>query len=82
MKTQRQRLDQLLVEQGLAESRSKAQRLILAGAVRADGQPALKPGQEFPAEVVLIVAAPDRFVGRGGEKLEKSLRSLCLGRLE
>jgi len=72
MKTQRQRLDQLLVMRNLAESRAKAQRLILAGAVRADGRPALKPGQEFPSEVVLAVAAPERFVGRGGEKLEKA----------
>ncbi|MFA5042690.1 MAG: TlyA family RNA methyltransferase [Kiritimatiellia bacterium] len=72
MKTKRQRLDQLLLERGLAESRAKAQRLVLAGAVRADGQPALKPGREFPAEVVLTVAAPERFVGRGGEKLEKA----------
>lgn len=78
MQTPRQRLDQLLVERGLAESRAKAQRLILAGAVRADGQPALKPGQEFPAKVVLAVAAPERFVGRGGEKLEKAFEVFAL----
>jgi len=78
MKTQRQRLDQLLVERGLAESRSKAQRLILAGAVRADGQPVSKPGQEFPAKAVLSVDAPERFVGRGGEKLEKAFKVFAL----
>jgi len=78
MKTPRQRLDQLLVTRGLAESRAKAQRLILAGSVRADGQPALKPGQEFTAEVVLAVAAPERFVGRGGEKLEKAFEVFAL----
>lgn len=78
MKHPRQRLDQLLVERGLAESRSKAQRLILAGVVRADGQPVFKPGQEFPAKVVLIVAAPERFVGRGGEKLEKAFKIFAL----
>lgn len=78
MKTQRQRLDQLLVERGLVESRSKAQRLILAGEVRADGQPVFKPGQEFPAKVVLTVAAPERFVGRGGEKLEKAFEVFAL----
>ena len=78
MKTPRQRLDQLLVTRGLAESRSKAQRLILAGAVRTDGQPSFKPGQEFPAEVVLAVAAPERFVGRGGEKLEKAFEVFAL----
>ncbi len=78
MKTLRQRLDQMLVERGLAESRAKAQRLILAGVVSADGRPALKPGQEFVAEVVLAVAAPDRFVGRGGEKLEKAFEVFTL----
>lgn len=78
MKHPRQRLDQLLVERGLAESRSKAQRLILAGVVRADGQPALKPGQEFAAAAALAVAAPERFVGRGGEKLEKAFEVFAL----
>lgn len=78
MKTPRQRLDQLLVERGLAESRAKAQRLILAGAVHATGQPALKPGQEFPVNVVLVVAVPERFVGRGGEKLEKAFEVFAL----
>jgi 23S rRNA (cytidine1920-2'-O)/16S rRNA (cytidine1409-2'-O)-methyltransferase len=78
MKHPRQRLDQLLVERGLAGSRSKAQRLVLAGAVRADGRPALKPGEEFPAEIVIAVAAPERFVGRGGEKLEKAFEVFAL----
>jgi 23S rRNA (cytidine1920-2'-O)/16S rRNA (cytidine1409-2'-O)-methyltransferase len=78
MKTQRQRLDQLLVTRGLAESRAKAQRLILAGAVRADDRPVFKPGQEFPPEVVLAVAAPELFVGRGGEKLEKAFEVFAL----
>jgi len=78
MKTQRQRLDQLLVTRNLAESRAKAQRLILAGAVRANNRPVFKPGQEFPAEVVLAVAAPERFVGRGGEKLEKAFEVFVL----
>jgi len=78
MKTPRQRLDQLLVTQNLAESRAKAQRLILAGTVCADGRPALKPGQEFTAETVLAVAAPERFVGRGGEKLEKAFEVFAL----
>ena len=78
MKTTRQRLDQLLVERGLAESRARAQRLILAGAVRADNQPVFKPGQEFPAKVVLAVDVPERFVGRGGEKMEKAFEVFAL----
>ena len=59
-------------------------RLILAGAVRADGQPAFQPGQEFPAKVVLAVAARERFVGRGGEKLEAALVDMAVfdGRFE
>jgi len=78
IKTARRRLDQLLVERGLVESRSRAQRLVLAGAVRADGRPVFKPGQEFPAQVVLAVAAPERFVGRGGEKLERAFEVFAL----
>lgn len=78
MKTPRQRLDQLLVTQNLVESRAKAQRLILVGAVCANGRPALKPGQEFTVETALTIAAPDRFVGRGGEKLEKAFEVFAL----
>ena len=78
IKTPRQRLDQLLVTRNLAESRSKAQRLIMAGAVRVDNRPVFKSGQEFPTDVVLAVAAPARFVGRGGEKLEKAFEVFAL----
>ena len=52
------RLDQLMVQQGLADSREKAQRLILAGKV------------QVAADAVITVAQPERFVSRGGEKLE------------
>ena len=66
----RQRLDLLLVARGLAESREKAQRLILAGEVLVDDAPAAKPGHEYPEECALRVRQPERFVGRGGLKLE------------
>ncbi len=66
----KQRLDQLLVERGQAESREKAQRLILAGRVRVDGQPAGKPGQPVRADAATEIMEPERFVSRGGEKLE------------
>ena len=66
----RVRLDLLLVQRGLAESREKAQRLVLAGKVRVDGQPAGKPGHTVGEEAELTVEAPERFVSRGGEKLE------------
>jgi 23S rRNA (cytidine1920-2'-O)/16S rRNA (cytidine1409-2'-O)-methyltransferase len=68
----RQRLDVLLVQRGLAESREKAQRLILAGEVLVEDAPATKPGHEYPAECALRVRQPERFVGRGGLKLEEA----------
>ncbi len=68
----RRRLDLLVVERGLAESREKAQRLILAGDVLVDDAPATKSGHEFPLECDLRVRQPERFVGRGGLKLEEA----------
>lgn len=64
------RLDQLLVQRGLAESREKAQRLVLAGKVRIAGKPAAKPGHTYPAETVIELEESERFVSRGGGKLE------------
>jgi 23S rRNA (cytidine1920-2'-O)/16S rRNA (cytidine1409-2'-O)-methyltransferase len=67
------RLDVMLVERGLAESREKAQRLILAGVVRVNGQVADKAGRPCAADAVLDVERPPRFVSRGGEKLVAAL---------
>lgn len=69
----RVRLDQLLVERGLAESRAKAQALVLAGQVLVDAQPAAKPGHAVAADARLEVIAQPRYVGRGGVKLEAAL---------
>jgi len=69
----RLRLDQLLVERGLAESRAKAQALVLAGQVLVDGQRAEKPGHAVSVDARVEVLAPPRFVGRGGLKLEAAL---------
>ena len=69
----RGRLDVLLVEKGLAESRSLAQRLVMAGQVRVDGQVAGKPSQLVSPDASLAVEQPPRFVSRGGEKLEAAL---------
>ncbi len=66
----KERLDTLLVSAGLAESKESAQRLILAGEVRVNGQIATKAGHKFPDDAELTVAAKPRFVSRGGEKLE------------
>jgi 23S rRNA (cytidine1920-2'-O)/16S rRNA (cytidine1409-2'-O)-methyltransferase len=70
----RRRADQLLVEQGLAESRARAQALILAGLVSADGRRVDKPGTALPAGTALTVASRDHpWVSRGGIKLAAAL---------
>jgi 23S rRNA (cytidine1920-2'-O)/16S rRNA (cytidine1409-2'-O)-methyltransferase len=74
MKTaDKQRIDQLLVDRGLAESRQKAQALILAGAVMVNGQKAQKPGHTVDASSVLELMEKLQYVSRGGLKLEKAL---------
>ncbi len=72
------RLDVLLVERGLAESRAKAQALIMAGEVRVDGQVALKPATAVDPATRLDVEHGPRFVSRGGEKLEAALEQFHL----
>ena len=67
------RLDVLLVERGLAESRAKAQAMIMAGQVRVAGQVTLKPANSISADSVLTVDSGPRFVSRGGEKLDAAL---------
>ena len=69
----KERADVLLVEQGKAESRSLAQRLIMAGEVFANGQKLLKPAQKFEKSTVLEVRQQQRFVSRGGEKLAAAM---------
>lgn len=67
------RLDQLLVERGLCTSREQAKRLVLAGEVRINDQPARKPSDKVRPADVLTVATPEKFVSRGGHKLEHAL---------
>jgi len=69
------RLDILLTERGLAESRAKAQALIMAGRVRVNGQVALKPAAAIDSESALTVDPGPRFVSRGGEKLDAALEA-------
>lgn len=72
------RLDLLLVERGLAASRSQAQRLVMAGSVRVDGQVELRSAASIsPASVVTVESGP-RYVSRGGEKLEAALNIFSL----
>ena len=70
----KKRLDVLLVERGLAESRAQAQALVLAGRVPGYA----KAGQQVDDGAELTVTAPPRFVSRGGEKLEHALEAFGL----
>ena len=67
------RLDVLLVERGLVASRSLAQRLVMAGQVRVDGQVAIKPSVKFHGGATIEIDEGPRYVSRGGEKLEAAL---------
>lgn len=69
------RLDLLLVEKGLAESRARAQALILAGEVRVGGQVVDRAAASFPEDVIITVDQGPRFVSRGGEKLDAALQA-------
>ena len=69
------RLDVLLVERGLAESRAKAQALIMAGQVRVADQVTLKPATAVSTDSVLTVDSGPRFVSRGGEKLDAAVKA-------
>jgi 23S rRNA (cytidine1920-2'-O)/16S rRNA (cytidine1409-2'-O)-methyltransferase len=69
------RLDLLLVERGLAETRSKAQAIIMAGQVRVNGQMVDRAGATFAPEVKVEVESGPRFVSRGGEKLLAALEA-------
>ncbi len=68
-----QRIDIFLVENGLAESREQAKRLILAGVVTVNGDARIKPGQRIPADAEVVLREQQKYVSRGGLKLEKAL---------
>jgi 23S rRNA (cytidine1920-2'-O)/16S rRNA (cytidine1409-2'-O)-methyltransferase len=68
------RLDQLVVEKGLAPTRERARALVMAGQVSVNGQPATKPGTQVAADAAVTLIAPDHpYVGRGGVKLAHAL---------
>jgi len=77
------RIDKLLVDRGLAESRTKAQALVMAGVVLADEQRVNKPSDTVAADAQVRLKGGDdptsRYVGRGGLKLETALRDFELG---
>jgi 23S rRNA (cytidine1920-2'-O)/16S rRNA (cytidine1409-2'-O)-methyltransferase len=76
----RVRLDQLLVERGLAASRAEAQRLVLAGKVELEGAGSrtLKPGHLVAADAAVSVVAGPRWASRAGEKLEAALDAFAV----
>ncbi len=74
----KQRLDEILVARGLAESRSQAQALIRAGKVRRGTERLDKPGKDYPVDIELELEQPPRFVSRGGEKLAGALERFHL----
>ena len=67
------RIDQALVERGLCESREKAKRAVLAGEVRINGQVARKASDSVKPQDALTLAVPEKYVSRGGHKLEHAL---------
>lgn len=78
MAARKQRLDTLLVERGLAPTRTRAQALILAGRVFSEQQRLDKAGAQVDLELPLSVREGERFVSRGGAKLEGALVALEL----
>jgi 23S rRNA (cytidine1920-2'-O)/16S rRNA (cytidine1409-2'-O)-methyltransferase len=75
----RVRLDQLIVDKGLAPSRERARALILAGQVSVDGQPQTKAGAQVDTTADVALVAPDHpYVGRGGVKLAHALDTFAI----
>ena len=79
MSARRRRADLLLVERGLADSRTKAQALVMAGAVYIGTRRVAKPGDQLAVDAELTVKAADHpWVSRGGLKLEKGLDTFAV----
>lgn len=74
----KERADKLLIKQGLAESRQKAQAMIMAGLVYKDEERIEKPGQWLAANAVLRVRETLAYVSRGGLKLAAALKDFCI----
>ena len=74
----KERLDKLVTERGLAESREQAQRLIMAGQILVKGHPATKAGHRYDTQTTIEARATARFVSRGGEKLEAAVQAFSI----
>jgi len=77
----KERLDVLMTEHGLADSRSLSQRLIMAGQVRVNGQVVLKPAEKIALDAQIVIDRGPKYVSRGGEKLEAALIAFNLNEL-
>ena len=73
--SKKKRIDLLLVDRGLAESRSQAQKLIMAGLVRVQGQLIHKASQTAEQGMLIELTSGPRFVSRGGEKLQAAVET-------
>ena len=78
----KKRLDLLMVEKGIAESRNQAQRLIMAGEVLVNNNLAMKASETYVDEVEIQLKGMPPFLSRGGEKLERALQHFELENLE
>lgn len=72
------RLDQALVERGLCDSREKAKRAVMAGMVKINDHPARKPSDAVQPDDRLTLQQPEKYVSRGGHKLEHALEHFGL----
>jgi 23S rRNA (cytidine1920-2'-O)/16S rRNA (cytidine1409-2'-O)-methyltransferase len=78
MTRKRDRLDKLLVERGLVDTRSRGRILIMAGEVRVDGSKAVKPGRIVSVEADIELITPMPFVSRGGLKLKAAVTAFAI----
>ena len=78
----KQRIDILLVNSGLVESRNKAQRLVMAGEVEVEGQMIHKPSDLFEPTCRITLRSKPKYVSRGGLKLEKAINEFDIDRIE
>jgi 23S rRNA (cytidine1920-2'-O)/16S rRNA (cytidine1409-2'-O)-methyltransferase len=74
----KERVDKLLVERGLAPTRTKAQALVMAGQVFVGEKRIEKPGDQLAIDVALALRGQERFVSRGGHKLEAALQHFAI----
>ena len=78
MTNKKQRIDVLLVDRGLVDTRAKAQAMLMAGQVMVAGKPIFKAGSLVSSDIEITLLEPPRFVGRGGLKLDYAIKQFKL----